>query len=52
MTSIAYKPTPKKDMKAAFPIKKLEKIEKEPDITWFMKTNKKLQACAKTQTSM
>ena len=49
---VAYKSTPKKNTKAAFAIKKLEKIVKEPDIAWYMKANKKLQACAKMQASM
>ena len=51
MTDQVFKPTNKKDMKAAFPIDRLDKVDCEPDIHWFMKAHKQLQECAKTQTS-
>lgn len=40
MMDVTYKPTPKKDTKAAFPIERLKTIEKPPDMSWFMKANK------------
>ena len=44
-----YKATSKQDMKAVFPIQKVEPISEEPTKEWLMKTNKKLVRCVKTQ---
>ena len=52
MTDQVYKPTTKKEMKSAFPFQALDKRETEPDIHWFIKVNRKLQACTRTQTSI
>ena len=40
MTNVSYKLIPKKEMKAAFPIKRIEKAEIESDMAWVMETNK------------
>ena len=44
-----YNSTSKQDMKADFPIQKIEPISGEPTMEWLMATNKKLVRCAKTQ---